>query len=173
MSTPVADDLEKLRPTLEAGLAWLYDIEQPEDALLQHHGVALPAVGNRWLKFCPQGWAGRPVIVIDVAHVQWGSPYEPPKNPLAHGELHQLASMISRSPIARTWNGHPGITGSIAWRAWRIRPSSAIAPTAPSITAFSAAKSTAATGIATATPGSSRQEIRMQRRHHDSGRGAQ
>lgn len=114
MSTPVTDDLEKLRPTLEAGLAWLYDTEQPEDALLQHHGVALPAIGNRWLKFCPQGWAGRPVIVIDVAHVQWGSPYEPPKNPLAHGELHQLASMISRSPIARTWNGHPGITGSIA-----------------------------------------------------------
>lgn len=110
----MTDDLEQLRPTLEAGLVWLYDTEQPEDALVQHHGVALPAVGDRWLKFCPQGSAGRPTIVIDVACVQWGGPYEPPKNPLAQGEPEQLASMIKRSPIARTWNGHPGITGSIA-----------------------------------------------------------
>lgn len=108
------DHLEQLHSTLEAGLTWLYDTPQPEDAILQHHGVALPAVANRQLKFCPQGWAGHPVVVIGVAHVQWDDPYEPPKNPLAQGELQKLASMISRSPIARTWNGHPGITGSIA-----------------------------------------------------------
>jgi hypothetical protein len=108
--------LDMLRPTLAAGLCWLYDTEQPSDATIQHHGAGLPSVANRRLRFCPQGWEGHPVVVIDVAHVEWDGPYLPAKNPLAAGELDAVATLIAEtaSPVVGIWNGHPAITGSVA-----------------------------------------------------------
>lgn len=40
-------------PTLAAGLVWLYETEQPCDALVQPQGIALPAVADRRFIFVP------------------------------------------------------------------------------------------------------------------------
>ena len=106
---------QELDATLEIGLRWLYRTEQPAGAVLQHHGMPLPATGNRKLRFCPAGANGRPVVVINVVNVEWGDPGQGPANPLAAGELEALAAAIAHTgtPVAQTWNGHPGITGSV------------------------------------------------------------
>lgn len=107
-------DVHALQASVDAGLAWLYDTEQPDTAILQHHGVPLAAVGNRRLRFCPVGFNQRPVVVVDVVHVTYIGASLRPQNPLAAGELEALATMVGRSvPVAKTWNGHPAVTGSI------------------------------------------------------------
>jgi hypothetical protein len=109
-----AMDVDRLQATVDAGLAWLYDTEQPDTAILQHHGVPLPAVGNRRLSFCPVGFNRQPVVVVNVVTVTYIEDSLRPHNPLAAGELEALAALIGRSaPVSTTWNGHPAATGSI------------------------------------------------------------
>ena len=110
------------RPTrttvLDAGLHWLYETAQPDDAHAQHHGEQLAADGNRTYRFVPVGAENLPVIVVDVAKVE----YKPgpdgdmvPANPLEPGELEALAAELERRgfPVRSTWNGHPAISGSV------------------------------------------------------------
>ena len=82
-------DVEAHRAAVRSGLAWLYDTEQPERAILQHHGESLASQGNRSVRFIPSGWAGRVVIVVDVTKVEYGTDRRArgPLNPLAAGEL--------------------------------------------------------------------------------------
>lgn len=102
-------------PIVLSGLRWLYDTEQPATAILQHHGETLGSVGNRHVRFCPIGYAGRVVIVINVTHVDIGTRW-PARNPLHPDELDQLADLLSDlgETVSDRWNGHPGVTGSIA-----------------------------------------------------------
>lgn len=103
-------------PTITAGLRWVYETEQPGDAVLQHHGLSLPVVENRRFSFCPTGWAEHVVIVVSVAKVELGGPYEPPRNPLAPDELVAVTAALADlgADVVKTWNGHPSITGSLA-----------------------------------------------------------
>ncbi|MFE3657237.1 hypothetical protein [Streptomyces sp. NPDC059165] len=107
---------------LTAGLCWLYETEQPADAHAQHHGEMLAADGNRTYSFVPVGARKLPVVVVDVARVEWidNGPNElkTPANPLEPGELEALAAELERRgfPVDGTWNGHPGITGSVGLR---------------------------------------------------------
>lgn len=100
---------------LDAGLHWLYETAQPDDAHAQHHGdtIGLPAA-NRYYGFCPSGAEGLPVVVVNVAKPEL-RPYEPPLNPLAPDELSDLARELEARGFAvrTTWNGHPAITGSV------------------------------------------------------------
>jgi hypothetical protein len=104
---------------LAAGLRWLYDTEQPVGAILHHSGVILRSADNRTFGFVPSGARQRPVVVVDVTKVEWidRGPYEfkEPANPLEPGELEALAEQISALgfEVDGTWNGHPGIAGSI------------------------------------------------------------
>ena len=115
-SGPFQTDTTPFLPTIAAGLRWLYETEQPDDAVLQHHGLPLPAVENRRFSFCPRGWAGHVVVVVEVAKVEWGRPYEPPRNPLAPDELDALTAALANfgARVVSTWNGHPAVTGSLA-----------------------------------------------------------
>ena len=107
-----------LLDTLRAGLAWLYDTPQPDDAILQHHGVTAPEFDNRRLRFIPTGWNGHVVIVLDVAHWTWLPHGEGiASHTLADGELHRLAALLGSldHKVAHSWNGTQGlVTGSLA-----------------------------------------------------------
>lgn len=109
---------ENNEQVLAAGLAWLYDTEQPDDALVSRHGEMLPGVGNRSFGFVPQGWDGYPVVVVEVASIEYKVErgYEVPANPLEPGELEDLTGQLAALGVTviSTWNGHPAITGSLA-----------------------------------------------------------
>ncbi|BDB44645.1 hypothetical protein MKCMC460_50070 [Mycobacterium sp. 20KCMC460] len=53
-------------PLLLIGLRWLLDTEQPAAALICPHGQTMSSVGNRRLRFAPEGFDGRPAVVIEV-----------------------------------------------------------------------------------------------------------
>ncbi|TMU98072.1 hypothetical protein [Streptomyces sp. DASNCL29] len=110
------------RPTqaavLDAGLHWLYETGQPDNAHAQHHGEMIAADGNRTYRFIPVGAENLPVVVMDVAKVE----YKPgadgdmvPANPLEPGELEALAAELERRgfTVRSTWNGHPAISGTV------------------------------------------------------------
>jgi hypothetical protein len=102
---------------LAAGLRWLFDTEQPEGSVLEHHGVVLRAAGNRQFGFVPAGWAGHAIVTVDVAEVRWAyGANQLPANPLRPGELEDRAALLAAlgAEVVRTWNGHPSITGSLA-----------------------------------------------------------
>ncbi|GAA2107967.1 hypothetical protein [Streptomyces synnematoformans] len=104
---------------LAAGLAWLYETEQPDDAILQHHGETLSRPdSNRWYGFCPAGWDGRVVISTHVGKVEWTGEGggRRPANPLGPGELDAITAELAGlgAEVVSTWNGHPGTTGSLA-----------------------------------------------------------
>lgn len=102
---------------LDAGIRWLYETVQPEDALLQHHGVTLPGPDNRSYRFAPCGFNGLPVVIVDVVRVEWRNegPHRVPANPIRVGELAGLVARLADLgvEVAADWNGHPGITGSL------------------------------------------------------------
>lgn len=109
----------ELAAILDAGLCWLYDTEQPDDAHHQHHGIVLGLPDtNRLYGFCPAGWGNRPVVSVDVAKVEYkldGDGDTIPANPLDVLELDALAAELKRRGFtpSSTWNGHPGVTGSV------------------------------------------------------------
>lgn len=111
-------DVELHRGVLRSGLAWLCDTEQPEMAVLQHHGEGLASLGNRGVRFIPSGWAGRVVIVVDVTKVEYGTDPRArgPLNPLTVGELGAFTGLLVDlgHTVVHTWNGHPAATGSLA-----------------------------------------------------------
>ena len=114
----VGVDVQTHRGVLRSGLAWLYETEQPEAAILQHHGDGLASRGNRSVRFIPTGWGGRVVIVVEVAKVDYGT--DPgargPRNPLAVDELDAFIALLADlgHAVVHRWNGHPAATGSLA-----------------------------------------------------------
>lgn len=104
---------------LTAGLRWLYETAQPDDAHAQHHGELLAADNNRTYRFIPRGARNLPVVVVDVTKVEWvkSDPFTmEPLNPLEPGELEALAAELRRRgfDVYDTWNGGLGaITGSV------------------------------------------------------------
>ncbi len=102
--------------TLLAGLRWLHDTEQPEGAILQHHGVVLEGVGNRRFGFIPSGRADRAIVTVDVAHLTWEVKTFRITNPLRRTELTELTAQLATlsAEVVGTWNGHPAPTGSLA-----------------------------------------------------------
>lgn len=105
---------------LDAGLGWLYDTTQPDDAHVTHHGITIGhPEANRWYVFTPDGAQHLPTVIVNVSHPEWidngfGQP-STLANPLAPDELPTLAEELRRRgfDVASTWNGHPGDTGSV------------------------------------------------------------
>jgi hypothetical protein len=103
---------------LAAGLRWLFDTEQPDTAILQHHGLRLAADGNRTFRFIPYGWNKHAIVVVDVTRVEQVSrgAWTEPANPLDPDELIRLSAELAGldAEVIHTWNGHPGTSGSLA-----------------------------------------------------------
>ncbi|WP_070014504.1 hypothetical protein [Streptomyces nanshensis] len=101
---------------LDVGLTWLYGTEQPAGAYVTHHGIVVHADDNRHYSFSPSGAENLPVVVVNVTHVEYGDNLnDPPKTPLDPGELETLADELAARghTVRETWNGHPGISGSV------------------------------------------------------------
>lgn len=104
---------------LAGGLRWLYATEQPDQAILSHHGISIHARDGRTYQFVPEGAECAPVVVVKVTEPEWDGPDPLPlRNPLAPGELEALAGLLAASgyPVRDTWNGHPAATGSVGLR---------------------------------------------------------
>ncbi|MBJ6623518.1 hypothetical protein [Streptomyces sp. DHE17-7] len=100
---------------LDAGLEWLYETVQPDNAHQQHHGITIGhPEANRLYGFCPTGADNLPVVVVNVAKPEL-HPYDLPANPLRPDELFDLATALEAHglTVRTTWNGHPAITGSV------------------------------------------------------------
>lgn len=107
--------MNTLAHILDTGLQWLYETVQPDDAHQQHHGITIShPEANRIYGFCPTGAMNLPVVFVDVAKPEYRD-HLPPANPLEPDELATLAAELERRGFAMrtTWNGHPGITGSV------------------------------------------------------------
>ena len=99
---------------LQAGLAWLYDVDQPAGAITSHHGVSCRAA-DRTFNFVPSGAKDLPVIVVNVAAPVWvGTVRHKLTNPLCPGELAVWSTLLRTlgHDVRETWNG-AGETGSI------------------------------------------------------------
>lgn len=109
--------LDMLRHVVAVSLDWLYDTEQPDGAILNHHGItpwrSEPA--NRYLEVCPRVKDDLPVLVLEVLHRDHHGPASRPRNTLERGELEQLATIVQElgEPVLDIWNGHPATTGSV------------------------------------------------------------
>lgn len=111
---------DTLATVLDTGLGWLYDTVQPDDAHATHHGIVLRLPdANRIYGFYPESTLKRPVVVADVAKVEWidngPNRLKTPANPIEPDELKALAVELERRGflVQDAWNGHPGITGSV------------------------------------------------------------
>jgi hypothetical protein len=96
----------------------MFDTEQPDGAVMQHHGVSSPQVDGRVYRFVPVGARGLPVVVIDVpGGAEWDSDGNL-TNGLRRGELRALADELSGLGYAHhdTWNGDRCMTGSVGLR---------------------------------------------------------
>jgi hypothetical protein len=104
-----------LGAVLDAGLTWLYDTVQPDDAHQFHLGTSidLPAY-NRYYGFCPDGGEHLPTVIINVGKLRF-LPGRLQEHPLTPRELDDLAAELERRgfPVRATWNGFPASTGSV------------------------------------------------------------
>lgn len=106
-----------LQQALEAGLHWLHHTEQPQGALIDHHGALLPTtIDNRKLR-CVPAYNGKALITIDVARLRWihNGDQLHPTDQIGPHELDDLAALLDQAgaPIATTLNGYPTITGTL------------------------------------------------------------
>ncbi|MFB7832044.1 hypothetical protein [Streptomyces sp. NPDC056056] len=111
-------DRMPLSDALAAGLRWLYETEQPNDAWMQHLGQSIPVADNRSLTFAPSGANQLPVIAIEVSWPTWRKGPAGdlvPGNPLAPNELPRLAAALEQRgfSVRSTWNGFPAHSGSV------------------------------------------------------------
>ena len=110
---------------LRAAVAWLFEVEQPDDAVLQHHGLWVGRDERFAFEAVPAGAGGAPLVVVDVALVEWTGhgPEHRPKNPITQDEHDAMIAALSPLVAVRdTWNGPGAITGSYAL-AGRAHPS--------------------------------------------------
>jgi hypothetical protein len=106
---------EEQRRAVAAGLAWLFDTAQPAGAIVTHHGATLVA-GDRRYCFVPRGYAGHAVVVVEVAKLNFDGRLRRHTAVLEPDELAVLDGLLTEMghEVVDTWNGHPGITGSVA-----------------------------------------------------------
>lgn len=88
---------------------WLFNWEQPDGAVIQHHGLTASFTtehGVRTIRAVPRGWSNKPVIVIET---RTGDCLKP-------GEMESLAQQLTyqgHRPIHK-WNGDGFTSGSFA-----------------------------------------------------------
>lgn len=106
--------------TLRAGLAWLYDTEQPDGAITQHHGRST-STGDWRLGFCPLGADDLPVVWVEVATPVYRTIGDDRllTNPLGPHAMKQISDALAQlgHPVTKTWNGESHMTtGSCGMR---------------------------------------------------------
>lgn len=103
---------------VSVGLLWLYRTEQPDEAVLQHHGVtvarSLLAVsdGDRLYRFIP-GTARNVIISVLVARPVYVNGFHQVR--LRPGEVDQLAGLVRElgHEVAEVWASPSGAFGTV------------------------------------------------------------
>ncbi len=98
---------------LTAGLRWLYLTEQSDDALVEHRGARIAAVG-RHLRFLPTAADGNPLIVVEADGPRWEpATHAITSNHLTSAELSTIADeLLTAGAHPGTWRCHT-ITSTI------------------------------------------------------------
>lgn len=91
-------------PLLLIGLRWLLDTEQPAAALICPHGQTLSSVGDRTLRFVPEGFDGGAAVVVEVGDAGRQCARDP-RNTLTDNEIDDIAFMLSDcgEHVAAAW----------------------------------------------------------------------
>lgn len=119
---------------LDRGLDWLLRTEQPDGAIVSHHGDCLTVQDNRRLSFVPAGSHSNraPVIVLEVAAPRRRETSH--ERPLSHwglapGETYDLVKRLQDRGhgVTGTWNGFPATSVSVALGNDRLHPTMAAA----------------------------------------------
>ena len=98
-------------PAVLAGLSWLFDTVQPDDAVVDPQRHSLPtAAGRRYLRFDPIGRDGNATIEI-LRPVR----IEPRGRDLAAVELSAFAEVVDGlgEEVVATWTGCRGVIGGV------------------------------------------------------------
>lgn len=106
---------ERLEEEVKKAVSWL-DSEQPEDAVLTHHGISLiEQIGTTKLSFTPYGAGGHPVFVFDDEREHDGYSNDKPRwKGYSEEEIDAFRQIVSRhAKIAGEWNGLGYVTYSI------------------------------------------------------------
>ncbi|VBA34334.1 hypothetical protein [Mycobacterium pseudokansasii] len=113
---PAPVDVTAHLPLLLIGLRWLLDTEQPHGALICPHDQSLPSVGNRRLRFRPQGLGGHPAVLIEITDADWDFRRSRTPNVVSPSELDDLLFVMSDcgEPAAATWQDNPRVTAAVA-----------------------------------------------------------
>lgn len=122
---PVAERVQLLIPALRGGLDWLFNVEQPGNAMCTQFGRSLSVPeANRRLSFSPITFGqGRVCVVLDVIDVRRESKtvgsaaWYTIVNGFAAGEHAAFADAIRALgyDVTSSWNGEPGsATGSVS-----------------------------------------------------------
>jgi hypothetical protein len=99
---------------LSAGLRWLYQTVQPDDALVDWRGAALTVTGRR-LRFLPVVTTGTPLIVADADLLRWRAHTTcVALNTLPVDELPCLAAQLAVLGINAGQRHYHSVTGVIA-----------------------------------------------------------
>lgn len=103
---------------LARGLNWLYETEQPPNALANHHGPTSPVVNHRSYRFIPSGKLGLPVLVVDLDGAHTYTRIQIGKEnriayPMHRAEIEKIALAIKNEvSIVETWNGEGSVSVS-------------------------------------------------------------
>ncbi|WP_156296827.1 hypothetical protein [Mycobacterium paragordonae] len=116
-------------PLLLIGLRWLLDTEQPATALICPHGQTLSSIGNRRLKFAPEGFEHHPAVFVEVGDADRQSPCNP-RNTFTDNEIDDLAFVLSNcgEHLAAVWRDDANHIAALALAA--SGPSSLLAAVA-------------------------------------------
>lgn len=91
-----------LGAALTAGLRWLYLTEQNDDALVEHRGARIDAVG-RHLRFLPTTADGNPLIVVEADAPRW----EPTDHAVTSSHLTSIELSTITNELTAV-GAHPG-----------------------------------------------------------------
>ena len=96
--------------------AWL-GMEQPESAILSHHGISCVRLIERFhVRFTPIGAGERPVFIFEVNHPLYLSDHL--VNPFTHGDIFAVVKLLELAgvQIFDCWNGEGFSSASFSSR---------------------------------------------------------
>jgi hypothetical protein len=109
-------DVSAHLPMLLAGLAWLFDVEQPATAIERSSGQAIDSVGNRTLRFVPSGPDGQAMVIITVTSSDPDRPNASPRRFLKQGELSAFVDLLDGmgEDVISMRGGYPMAAGGVS-----------------------------------------------------------
>ncbi|MEW1679274.1 hypothetical protein AB0O47_39405 [Streptomyces noursei] len=100
---------------LRAGLEWLTEVQQPDDAICHHLGTVIHAQGNRWFGFQAATMTRSIQIDVNVRKKRIDVVTGVLENPLREGEMDEVIDELEAlgANVFDQWNGDGTETGTL------------------------------------------------------------